>query len=256
MENANIYTRNVYTNNEIEAIASPEGMHAVAYTDPAIFELEMERIFRRVWVFVGHESQVPITGDFKLTWMGTDEVILVRQANESLRVLSNNCSHRGTRLCTVSAGNTKSFVCPYHAWGFGLDGKLKAVPDMGSYPNTFDMNDRSLHLKSAARVDSYRGFVFASKVSEGPSLKEFLGSMTEAIDNLIDRAPGGEISIDGGNFSIRYRGNWKLHLENANDTVHPGYVHESSVTSAREAEGGIVPQVHLIDRGQTKGMMA
>ena len=255
LENANTYMCGMYTNSEIESIANPEGMKALAYTDPEIFDLEMERIFRRVRIFVGHTSQVPATGDFRRTRMGSDEVILVRQADKSLRVLSNNCTHRGTRLCAVQQGNAKSFVCPYHAWGFGLDGELKAVPDLDSYPNTFDMKDRSLHLASAARVDSYRGFVFASKVSEGPSLGEFLGPMTEAIDNLIDRAPDGEIAIEGGSFSIRYPGNWKLHHENANDIVHPGYVHESSVTSARQAEGGAEPHDHLIDRGQTKGMM-
>jgi phenylpropionate dioxygenase-like ring-hydroxylating dioxygenase large terminal subunit len=150
----------------------------------------------------------------------------------------------------------KSFVCPYHAWGFALDGVLTAVPDVGSYPESFNIKDPSLHLVSAARVESYRGFVFASKAVTGPSLRDFLGRMVEAIDNLLDRSPDGEISIEGGHFSVRYPGNWKLHHENANDTVHPGYVHESSVTTARQADGGVSPQDELVDRGQTKGMMA
>ena len=243
-------------NNEIEGIAGPEGMQASAYTDPAIFDMEMERIFGRAWIFVGHESQVPKIGDFRLTHMGTDEVILVRQFDNSLRVLSNTCTHRGTRLCAVSNGNVKSFVCPYHAWSFTLEGTLKAVPDINSYPKTFDIKKPSLHLVSAARVESYRGFVFSSKASKGPNLEEFLGPMQEAIDNLIDRAPGGNIFIKGGNFRVKYPGNWKLHHENANDIVHPGFVHESSVTSARQDEESVVSQSNLIDKGQTRDMMA
>ena len=244
------------TTDEIDKLSGEDWMAAKAYTDPDIFKLEMEQIFRRAWIFIGHDSQVPNAGDFIRTRMGVDEILLVRQLDGSLRVLANNCTHRGTRLCAIAGGNTKSFVCPYHAWGFALDGVLTAVPDIGSYPGTFDIKDRSLHLTSAARVEPYRGFVFASKVAAGPSLSDFLGRMTEAIDNLIDRAPDGKIEIEGGHFSVRYPGNWKLHHENANDTVHPGYVHESSVTSARKTEGGVTPQDELVDRGQTKGMMA
>lgn len=242
------------SNIDIADIARDEGMGARAYTDPAIFELEMERIFRRAWIFVGHESQVRKAGDFRRTRMGTEEVLLVRQQDGSLRVLSNACTHRGTRLCSAQAGSTVSFVCPYHAWAFGLDGSLKFVPDIHGYPAGFDIADPALRLQSAPRVESYRGFIFASFAPDGPSLTDFLGPMTEAIDNLVDRAPGGQIEIAGGSFRVRYAGNWKLHHENANDTVHPSFVHESSVTTANRSK--VDPDPHLIDRGQTKGMMA
>lgn len=239
---------------DISDIAQPEGMSAQAYTDAAIFDLEMERIFRRAWIFVGHESQVPNPGDFRRTHMGTDEVLLVRQQDRSLRVLSNSCTHRGTRLCAADKGNSVSLVCPYHAWAFDLDGALKFVPDAQSYPTSFDMADPALHLRTAPRLESYKGFVFASFASGGPGLLEFLGPMTRAIDNLVDRAPGGAVAIAGGHFRVRYPGNWKLHHENANDTVHPGFVHESSVVTASKAK--VDPDPNLIDRGQTKGMMA
>jgi phenylpropionate dioxygenase-like ring-hydroxylating dioxygenase large terminal subunit len=241
-------------NIDIADVARDEGMGACAYTDQAIFDLEMERIFRRAWIFVGHESQVRKPGDFRRTRMGVDEVLLVRQQDGSLRVLSNACTHRGTRLCAASSGSTISFVCPYHAWAFGLDGRLKFVPDVQSYPASFDTTDPALGLKSAPRVESYRRFVFASFAPEGPALTDFLGPMTDAIDNLVDRAPGGEIEIAGGSFRVRYPGNWKLHHENANDTVHPSFVHESSVSTANKSK--IDPDPSLIDRGQTKGMMA
>lgn len=239
---------------EIDDIARREGMGARAYTDTEVFQLEMARIFRRAWIFVGHESQIPNSGDFRRTHMGVDEVLVVRQADRSIRVLANSCTHRGTRLCAEASGNAERFVCPYHAWTFGLAGQLTLVPDVQSYPNSFDISDPTLQLKSTPRVDNYRGFMFASMADEGPSLVEFLGAMTDAIDNLIDRAPDGEIAIKGGNFRVRYPGNWKLHHENANDIVHPSFVHESSVRTARQA--GTNPDPTLIDRGQTKGMMA
>ena len=246
----------MFANDEIETIASAEGMRARAYTATDIFELEMERIFSRAWIFVGHDSQIPEPGNFRRTRIGTDEVLLVRQKDHSLKVLYNSCAHRGTQLCTAAAGTTNSFVCPYHAWAYDLDGALKAVPDMASYPPSFEINNPSLHLKSAPRVEDYRGFIFASLTDQGPGLNEFLGRMTDAIDNLVDRSPAGEISIEGGHFRVRYRGNWKLHHENANDTVHPGFVHESSVTSARQAEDRMEAPENLLDQGQTKGMMA
>ena len=249
------HTPAMLSQDDISHIAQPDGMAARAYTDADIFDAEMERIFRRAWTFVGHQSQVPNPGDFWRTWMGVDEVLLVRQKDGSLRVLRNACTHRGTRLCAAKEGTTNSFVCPYHAWGFDLDGVLKAVPDVDGYPNDFDMADPGNHLASAPRVESYRGFVFASMAAEGPVLTDFLGQMTDAIDNLVDRSPDGEIGIEGGSLRVRYPGNWKLHHENANDIVHPGFVHESSVTSAKGAEGGVVPSEDLIDRGQTKGMM-
>ena len=90
--------RAMVNNIDIEAIAGKKGMLARAYTDPEVFKLEMERIFQRVWIFVGHESQVPKPGNFRRTSIGTNEVLLVRQKDHSLKILFNNCSHRGTRL--------------------------------------------------------------------------------------------------------------------------------------------------------------
>jgi len=243
------------TNADIDTIASANGMLARAYTDADLFDLEMERIFRRAWIFVGHESHVPNPGDFRRTNIGTDEVLLVRQKDHSLKVLSNSCAHRGTQICTATLGNAKSFVCPYHAWAYDLSGALKAVPNLDSYPNGFEITHPSLHLKPASRVESYRGFVFASLSEQGPSLIEFLGKMTDAIDNLVERSPTEKISAEGGHFKVRYPGNWKLHHENANDTVHPGFVHESSVASARQVKDEWKGKSGMLDQGQSMNMM-
>lgn len=233
------------------ALVQPGRVHRSVYTCPELFRLEMDRLFGRTWQFVVHESQIPAAGDYLRTRMAPHDVLVTRAKDGSVHVLRNACAHRGARLCAADSGSLDRIFCPYHAWGYELDGRLVRVPHRESYPPDFRIGDPRLNLRTAPRVESYRGFVFASWAADGPGLVEFLDPMTQAIDNLVDRAPGGGIEIAGGRFRLLYRGNWKLHHENANDTVHPGFVHESSVASARET-----PQGEAIDHGQTRSMMA
>ncbi len=239
------------TNDDIKALIKPEAIHKHVYTEQAIFDLEMERIFGKVWLYVAHESQLKNPGDFVRSRMGTQEVIVTRNASGEIHVLKNRCSHRGASVCSERSGNTKAFVCSYHAWAFGMDGTLQAVPHRQSYPKTFMLNAPENALQRAPRVESYRGFVFASLSPTGPSLSEFLGPMTGAIDNLVDRSPTGKIEISDSSFRLEYKGNWKLHHENANDTIHPGVVHESSVNTAREQARADTE----FDSGQTREML-
>ena len=219
---------------EIAALVEPTRVHRRAYTDRAVFELEMERIFGRAWIFVAHASQIPQPNDLIRTRLGLRDVLVTRDADGHVHVVENRCTHRGTTLCSVERANAASLVCPYHAWTFTLEGALRSVPHRKSMPDSFDIADPRLALFRAPRVAEYRGFIFASLADDGPALEDFLGDMTEVLDNLIDRAPDGEIFQDGGIFRLEYRGNWKLHHENANDTMHPGFVHESSVNAARD----------------------
>ncbi|HUT50546.1 MAG TPA: Rieske 2Fe-2S domain-containing protein [Alphaproteobacteria bacterium] len=220
---------------ELRSLVRRGGVHRRVYADPDIFALEIERIFARTWLYVAHESQLREPGAFLRSRLAAEEVIVTRASDGAVHVLANRCAHRGARLCAIERGTAERFVCPYHAWSFRLDGTLEAVPHPSSYGKAFDVDDAANHLVRAPRVSGYRGFIFASLAPDGPPLDEHLGPLRAAIDNLIDRAPDGEVEIAGGGFRVAYRGNWKFHQENANDTIHPGIVHESSVEAGRQA---------------------
>lgn len=236
---------------EIKALVRPDQVHKHVYTDQAIFDLEMERIFGRVWLYVAHDSQLRNTGDFVRSRMGVHEVIVTRGRDGQIHVLKNSCTHRGATVCSEKKGNARTFVCGYHAWTFDLDGTLKGVPHPATYPESFCPSAKENALGRAPRVEVYRGFVFASLAETGPTLQEFLGPMLLAIDNLVERAPQGEVEISDTAFQLEYRANWKMHHENAIDTIHPGVVHQSSVSAARRNK---IPDTSF-DSGQTRQML-
>ncbi len=212
----------------VETIASlvqPARVHRRLYSDPAIFELELERIFNAAWIYIGHESQVKNPGDYFRTFIGRRPVVLVRDAEGEIRVIHNQCAHRGSLVVANDKGNAAEFQCCYHGWTYHLDGRLKAVPLQHGYPRDFDPKNPKTAMVQVARVKSYRGFVFASEAADGPDLEDFLGHMTTSLDDMIDRAPDGEIEVAGGVFKHAYDGNWKLYLENLCDAAHPLFTH-------------------------------
>jgi phenylpropionate dioxygenase-like ring-hydroxylating dioxygenase large terminal subunit len=217
----------------LRGLVRPNGVHRRVYTDPAIFELEMERIFGRCWLFLAHGSQVRNPGDFIRTRIAREDVIVTRARDGRIHALVNRCTHRGSQICVAERGQAAGFACPYHAWTFGLDGRLNSVPHRQSLPPDFDIKDPRFSLAQVPAVESYRGFVFGRLSAAGESLVDFLGPMAAVIDNFVDRAPDGELEQAGGIARQEYRGNWKFHHENANDTLHPSFVHESSVATAR-----------------------
>jgi phenylpropionate dioxygenase-like ring-hydroxylating dioxygenase large terminal subunit len=221
---------------DVDGLVLPDRVHRSVYTDPAIFELEMRRVFGRAWLYVGHESQVPNPGDYYCTRLGRQPVLMVRGDDGVIRVLHNRCAHRGPMVCMQESGNARDFRCGYHGWTFARDGALVSVPRQEGYGPDFEKERASLGLRPVARQDTYRGFVFASLAEAGPSLDDWLGEIKSSFDDMVDRAPDGEIEVAGGVFKHYYEGNWKLYIENVNDLVHPRYVHESSVETAKRQD--------------------
>lgn len=220
------------------ALVEPDRVHRTVYTDQQIFDAEMEKIWERTWVYCGHVSQIPNRGDYYAVTIGRQPMIMVRQGDGSVQVLYNRCAHRGVQLVGNLKGNTGSaFVCSYHAWSFHLDGKLRAIPLAKGYEGTrLTRENPDSNIKAAARVDSYRGFVFASLVPDGPSLTEFLGEARVAFDDMCDRSPVGEVEVVPICHRVVQHSNWKFFMENQLDALHPSVTHQSTGISAGRVE--------------------
>lgn len=229
--------RNTISNEELAGLVQPTRLHRRLYLDPDIFELEMERIWSRAWIFIGHESQVPEPGDYFTTNITHKvPVVMVRDKDGAVHVLHNRCAHKGAKVVGKRQGNVRgAFRCPYHGWTYRHDGTLLKIPNEEGYEGTgFDLGSSCNNLQPLARVDGYRGFVFATLSSEAPDLETWLGGAVDCLDNLCDRAPEGEVEVAGGVLRYEHDCNWKFVLENLNDTMHPMVVHQSVVQAAED----------------------
>ena len=199
-------------------------VHGSLYYDPEIFGIELDKIWYRTWVYVGHTSEIPNRNDFVTKSIGPMPVLMVRDREGEVRLLLNRCPHRGNAVCVMEKGNRASFTCPYHSWTFANDGRLMGY----AFPDGYEGVDKStLGLSAVPRIAIYKGFVFGSMASEGPTLEEHLGGALRAIDQLCENSPEGEIELTAGFLRHRTKANWKFILENECDGYHPGFVHAS-----------------------------
>jgi anthranilate 1,2-dioxygenase (deaminating, decarboxylating) large subunit len=215
---------------QVPGIASLVGDDRVAgilYTGPELFELEMDRIFHRTWVWVAHESEVAKAGDFKTAWVGRRPVIVTRDRRGGINVLLNRCRHRGASICEVPKGNGNGFTCPYHAWSYALDGTLRGIPYPEGYEDVTEKKDLPLRR---LKVGTYAGMIFASFNDEIEPLEDFLGGARLWIDRFMKQGAGYPIKVQGEH-KFRFRGNWKIQLENTTDWYHFPIVHRSWMSS-------------------------
>jgi phenylpropionate dioxygenase-like ring-hydroxylating dioxygenase large terminal subunit len=193
------------------------------YTDPSVFELEMQRIFETTWVYVAHESELPAPGDYITTTIGTQPAIVSRAADGKIHVMLNRCRHRGSVVSRLRRGNTDYFRCPYHNWTYGSDGALVSTAQASGYKQ---LDHASLGL-AQAEVDSYRGLIFARLRPGGETLAQRLADVRPYIDLWVERSPTGTITVTRGAHQFSYPANWKFQMENGTDGYHGNYVHES-----------------------------
>lgn len=198
------------------------------YTDPEIFGLEMERIFSKVWVYVGHESQVANPGDYMTGYLVQQPIILTRDRAGQIHVLFNRCTHRGAKIVNRERGNERLLTCMYHGWAFGHDGELRGIPLKKDFPAEA-VEPCKASLARPPRVDAYRGFIFASLNPDVEPLRDYLGAAASGIDEIVDRAPAGTIRLSAGCHRYIYEGNWKLQTDNLGDMYHPVACHSSTV---------------------------
>ena len=194
------------------------------FSDQAIYDEEMEKIFARAWLMIGHESLVPNPDDFFHTYMGEDPVILTRDANGTLHALLNMCRHRGNRVVRCDDGNAKRFVCTYHGWTYRNDGSLEHVP--GETEAYYDKLDRPSLALVEARVETYAGIVFATWAKDAPSLEAYLGDARWYLDTVFNRRDGGMQAL--GPMKWLEPVNWKTVVDNCSDNYHVPTSHLSS----------------------------
>lgn len=196
-------------------------------SDEGLYRLELERIFARGWNFLCHESQLKEQGDYLVSYIGEDQVIVVRDADNQINALLNTCRHRGNALCRAEQGRAKSFVCSYHGWNYALDGRLIGVPGQKTfYHNDLDRAGLGLHR---ARVEIYLGFYFATLAADAPPLHDFLGETGRAGIGMM--CAHGDIEVVEGVQKNVIDCNWKIAVDNLFDWYHVPYSHASANSS-------------------------
>lgn len=209
---------------DIRDLIKGSRIHGSLYRDPAVFQRELEAIWYKVWVYIGHESEVPKPGDFVRRQIGLQPVIMVRGNDGAIRVFFNRCRHRANMLCHVDRGNADSFTCPYHGWTYANSGEMLEPSFEEGYGDNLRKEDFA--LTPIPRQDAYRGLVFASVATEGISLDAHLGQVKEYLDLFIDLSPIGEIDLRSGIQKLRYKGNWKFMPENSLEgDYHGPFIH-------------------------------
>lgn len=197
------------------------------YSDPDIYRLEMERLFARSWLYLGHESQLASPGDFLTTYMGEDPVLVCRGADGGIRAFLNTCRHRGNRVCRLDEGRTTSFTCSYHGWTYDTSGKLIGVPSHAEF--WYGELDRDQWgLVPVPRVHCYKGLIFGNLDPAAADLRESLGDMAWYLDLLLDRQEGGT-ELLGPAQKWTVKANWKYAAENfVGDMYHGAQTHASA----------------------------
>jgi phenylpropionate dioxygenase-like ring-hydroxylating dioxygenase large terminal subunit len=194
------------------------------FSDQAVYDDEMERIFGRAWLMIGHESLVPAPDDFFHTYMGEDPVILTRDGQGRLHALLNMCRHRGNRVVRCDDGNAKRFMCTYHGWTYRNDGALEYIP--GEAEAYYGALDKPSHGLIEARVGIYAGIVFATWAEDAPSLEAYLGDARWYLDTAFNRRDGGMQAL--GPMKWIEPVNWKTLVDNCSDNYHVPTSHLSS----------------------------
>ena len=179
------------------------------YADAAVFDLEIEHLFPRAWLFVGLESEIPQPGDYVTRNMGADPVILVRDHAGAARVFHNSCPHRGVMICQADAGRVPAFVCPYHGWTFGTDGAFRGAFNPREFYRGAVPFDR-LGLHPAPRVETYAGLVFANWDAAAAPLAATLDATVRwYFDLFFARTPAG-MEVLGPPQRWTFEHNWKI----------------------------------------------
>ncbi len=179
------------------------------YTDANIYERDITEIFLKSWLYAGHISEIPNSGDWFLFELDGESVIIIRSKDDSIHALLNVCRHRGSKICLQQKGCDQILVCPYHAWGYGTDGNLLAAPHMGENFDKSAMGLKKIHL------EILDGLIYINFAEQPSSFSPIQTAMSDCLE-----------PYDLTNAKVAHRksylinGNWKLSVENYTECYH------------------------------------
>ena len=206
------------------------------FVDQDIYQQELERVFARTWLYIGHESQVPNPNDFFISRMGEESVILTRDRQGELHVLLNTCMHRGMKVCRYDEGNTPVFSCPYHGWSYSTDGNLVSVPGeligVPQFATAYhgELKKEEWGLISVPKMANYHGSIWACWDKDAPDFLDYLGGMDAYLApefEARDGEPGGLEAL-GGVQKWLMPCNWKFAAENFIGDMYHSISHRSN----------------------------
>jgi Rieske 2Fe-2S family protein len=214
------------------------------YNDPAIFALEQAKIFESMWFCAIRAEDIPAAGQFRTVQVGRESILIVRDAGGELRAFFNVCRHRGARLCTEAAGQVRRNIqCAYHAWTYGLDGRLIAAPNLTSMPDI----DRIGFGLVPVNLRVWLGYAWVCLADEPPSFEDqVVAACTERLgDPDLINSYGIDTLVVGRRISYEVAANWKLIIENFMECYHCATIHPELTEVLPEFADGLAAQYYV-----------
>ncbi len=215
------------------------------YLDPGIWEADVERVLSSKWHLVGHVAQLPESGDYFLIEMLDESIIVLRDSAGGIRALHNFCRHRGAQLCKEKSGNRRRFVCPYHGWTYGLDGRLLSAPLMD------DDFDPAVHGLQRCQVQILEGVIFVNVGDKTPDFDELFAEYRPLLSFY---------GLASAKIAVQRRytiaANWKLVVENGLECYHCFGVHPVFAKARSPAQTQLIGGSNETNLAEAKAIFA
>jgi phenylpropionate dioxygenase-like ring-hydroxylating dioxygenase large terminal subunit len=186
------------------------------YTSADFFATEWERMWTKVWLLLGRESEIPEPGDYQAEQIGRESILMVRQPDGGIRAFYNVCQHRGNRLVAGDAGGLDNFTCAYHGWKWGLDGQLLWAQNEEDFPGGLCGKVRLAEIK----CETFAGFIWVNMDPDCVPLKDYLGPIWQGWQDY----PIGQMRRYQA-MTVNMPCNWKVIQDNFNESYHLQAVH-------------------------------
>lgn len=226
------------------------------YCDEAIFAIEQDRILERMWICAVRSAELETPGSFKKVQVGRESVLVVRSRDNTINAFLNVCRHRGATLCTEDSGTVKRhFRCPYHAWTYGLDGKLVAAPNLGVLTDeTGARIDRTEYGLMKVATREWLGYTWVCLADEPPSFEDdVIGTVTARLGDAraVEHYDVAGLTV-GRRIVYDVAANWKLVVENFMECYHCATIHPELTEVLPEFADGLAAQ-YFVGHGAAFG---